>query len=200
MWEDYRNGLPGSGWDIYGYNLATGEEFPVTTYSDDQFCPVICGDIVVWQDDRHGNWDIYGYNLATQEEFQIAGTPRIEVHPAIYKDVVVWVDKSGKENHFDIKDDIYGHNSVKKKEFRITADESDAELPAIYENIVIWMDFRNNNMDIYGYCLPPSISQTQEAVSEKEEKPGEGEGGICAGTLFVFLVLVGGLSRELKGK
>ena len=77
---------------------------------------------------------------------------------------------------------------------QITTDESNAENPAIYENIVVWTDLQALNADIYGYCLPPSISQSKEVVSETEEKLEEGKEGICLGTLFIALVLIGGLT------
>lgn len=51
VWQDDRN----RNYDIYGYDLSTGEEFPVTTHSDPQILPAIHGDIVVWTDTRNGN-------------------------------------------------------------------------------------------------------------------------------------------------
>jgi beta propeller repeat protein len=57
VWQDDGN----RNYDIHGYDLSTGEEFPVTTHSDPQILPAIHGDIVVWEDTRNGNSDIYGY-------------------------------------------------------------------------------------------------------------------------------------------
>jgi len=58
--------------DIYGYDLSTGREFPITTAQNDQVHPSIYGNIVVWTDYRNcyekkigsiiikTNADIYG--------------------------------------------------------------------------------------------------------------------------------------------
>lgn len=61
--------------DIYGCNLTTGEEFPITTAQNDQLYPSIFDDIVVWVDYRNctekkvgnkifkTNADIYGCEI-----------------------------------------------------------------------------------------------------------------------------------------
>lgn len=62
VWQDKRNG----NWDIYGFDLTTQAEFPVTTQDGDQKNPSIYTDpnetyyVVVWQDERGDNPDIYG--------------------------------------------------------------------------------------------------------------------------------------------
>jgi beta propeller repeat protein len=82
VWVDERNAvrreelIPGiENFDVYGYNLETDHEFPVTTASNDQVFPVIYEDIVVWEDYRNCterellgnvvkvNSDIYGCRL-----------------------------------------------------------------------------------------------------------------------------------------
>ena len=59
VWEDNRNG----NYDIYGYNLTTGQEFQVTTHEANQHSSAIYEHIVVWQDIRNGNYDIYGCTI-----------------------------------------------------------------------------------------------------------------------------------------
>ena len=54
VWEDARNPRR-SGRDIYGYDLATEEEFPICTHRGDQRRPAISGRFVVWEDTRHGD-------------------------------------------------------------------------------------------------------------------------------------------------
>ena len=60
--------------DIYGYDISTDTQFPVSTNTLMQWNPSTNGNIVVWQDERNGNrvnYDIYGYDIATQTEFSI---------------------------------------------------------------------------------------------------------------------------------
>jgi len=59
VWEDDRNG----NWDIYGYDMSTGKEFPTCIHPAEQYSPTVSGDMVVWEDKRNGNDDIYGARL-----------------------------------------------------------------------------------------------------------------------------------------
>ena len=45
--------------DIYLYNINTGEKTLLTDGPGDQRHPVICGNRVVWEDNRDGNWNLY---------------------------------------------------------------------------------------------------------------------------------------------
>jgi beta propeller repeat protein len=56
VWQDFRNN---DNWDIYGYNLTTGQEFQITDDPADQTNPAVSGNLVVWQDRRGDHWSIY---------------------------------------------------------------------------------------------------------------------------------------------
>ena len=60
VWDDNRNG----NWDVYVYDLATGQECHTTDKSD-QYYPAIYGDRIVWTDMRNGNPDIYMGTLSS---------------------------------------------------------------------------------------------------------------------------------------
>ena len=59
VWHDYRNGK----WDIYGYNLSTKENFPITEveiktavpYDSSELYLAIYGDIIVRENYKKGN-------------------------------------------------------------------------------------------------------------------------------------------------
>lgn len=129
---------------VFAGSVDSSHEFQITTDPHKQMCPAIYEDVVVWQDNRHGNWDIYGFNLSTNQEFQITDNPYDQERPALYGDVVVWEDY--RNNHAD----IYGYNLSTGEEFQITA-VNDQRNPAIYKDTVVWQDDRNGNWDIYGY-------------------------------------------------
>ena len=91
-------------------------------------------------------------------------------YPALYDTMIVW------------KDYVYGYNILTKETFQITSESGNPELPTVYGSVVVWYDFRNGNADIYGYRIPPSISQTKEVITEDKKEPRDNEGGICMGT------------------
>lgn len=67
VWTDFRN--YGSTWtDIYAYDLAQAEEFPVCTATRFQDLPRVYGDLVIWSDDRNyedgvSGLDVYACDL-----------------------------------------------------------------------------------------------------------------------------------------
>ena len=100
VWYDTRRGVEEA--DIYGYDLSTGEEFPICTAQGSQQAPVISGDYVVWMDKRNGVWDIYGYDLVSREEFAIDTSPGAQEHPAVNGATVVWEDHASPTTGPDI--------------------------------------------------------------------------------------------------
>ena len=94
VWQDNRSG----NWDIYGYNLATSEEFAICTGPGNQQLPAIAGPTIVWQDDRNGNWDVYGYDLVSSKTFPIHQGKGDQTEPDIHHNVVVWTDNRHGNN------------------------------------------------------------------------------------------------------
>ena len=98
VWQDNFS----DNWDIYAADISDFEslrqdpnnviDFAISTNKFTQTKPDICGNIIVWQDNRNNNWDIFGYNLTTQKEFQITDDSHDQTNPAISGNVVVWQD------------------------------------------------------------------------------------------------------------
>src|SRR5262249_14989662 len=106
IWEDSRNGRV----QIYGKNLITGVEFPVSEGgAGDQIWPQIDGNIVVWQDlnfNGTGSWDVWASDLSSGgPAFPVtANTGYDEQYVDISGNTVVWSQTGG-----DIfEGDIYG--------------------------------------------------------------------------------------------
>ncbi|MCJ7795315.1 MAG: M4 family metallopeptidase, partial [Thermoleophilia bacterium] len=164
VWHDSRNTPPGmNSRDIYGYDLAAGQEFPICTAEGQQVCPDISGQTVVWVDyrgmlmpdpaDRY--IEIRGYNLATAQEFVISAGYHDYGCPEISGNVVVWDDTRNWEA---TRGDIYGYDLATGQEFAICTAAGTQRYPAISGNIVVWQDYRNSppdeyDSDIYGYDL-----------------------------------------------
>jgi len=100
-------------YDIYMYDLSTGEEIQITTNWADQTGPAIYGDKILYQDSRdtadvnNRSYAVYMYDLLTGVETQIS-PPRgsdswpfgiKNLDPAIYGDTIVW-----RANRFPAKD------------------------------------------------------------------------------------------------
>jgi beta propeller repeat protein len=150
VWHDKRG--PWYEWYIYGYNLSTGQESPLSAFAVGRFMesvihPAIYADIVVWEDDGNHNWDIYGYNLSTGKKFQITANRGDQLYPAIYGDIIVWQDeRDGNWN-------IYRYEIFSDQILQTTTNKNDQQRPAIYGDYIVWEDNRKGNWDIYGLNL-----------------------------------------------
>ena len=137
--------------DIYGYDLSTQTEFPITNGGVSRSAPDIDGNIVVWMGNR-GTYTIYGYDLIAKEEFVIYSQDLWGGSiPKIHGNIVVW---EGVANNSD----IYGYNLETNEIIPISVHPANQTRPDVYGDIVVWQDDRNNGQDdIYGYNL-----ETQE--------------------------------------
>ena len=106
---DYKNGK----WDIYIYNISTGQEFQITDDSISLYstAPAIYGNKIVWEEGRNtANSDIYMCDLSLNGntggcligdlKTQITSDPTGQYTPEIYGNKIVWMDR--RNGNYDI--------------------------------------------------------------------------------------------------
>ena len=155
VWQDGRNSPPNvppdfTNSDIYGRDMATGQELAICKVGGDQLYPQISGDIVVWTDYRAvfpgaaGAPDVYGYDLASGKEFLIAEHGH---GPAISADLVVW----------NAGGDIWGKYLSDGAGFPICVAPNAQGNPDVDGRWVVWAHAvtvpTGTDRDIYGYDL-----------------------------------------------
>ena len=106
----------------------------ITHNDTNKYNPDIHGEIVVWEDTRHGNSDIYMYDLTED------------------------TDGDKVPNYLDDDDDDDGtldsaDTDPDLAEVRITDNPSYQEEPAIYGSKIVWTDLRFGNRDIFIYDM-----------------------------------------------
>lgn len=145
VWQqDTGNGI----WNIYTYDLSTGDITRVCQSLENQTNPAIYGDNVVWQqyNTTSKSCDIYMYDLSkdpTDAETQITNNTSNQINPAIYGDKIMWQDN--RNGNWD----IYMYDLTLGIERQLTTNTRNQIDPAIYDNKVVWTDDRNGNEDIY---------------------------------------------------
>jgi len=147
FWHDTRNGL----YDIYGYDLLSSTEFPLSTFpGSTKLYARSDENIVVWQDDRNGDYDVYAYDLDLESEFPLIAAPSIQSKPVIDRGIVVW------EDHRDWVDsgaNIIGYDLTTQRLIPVCTRPGPQYSPAIHNDIVVWQDARNDDADVYGFDL-----------------------------------------------
>ena len=143
VWQQYNT--TSNNWNIYKYDLSTGDITQVCQSSENQINPAIYGDNVVWQqyNTTGNNWDIYMHDISTSITKRITNNTSDQINPAIYGDKIVWQDN--RNGNWD----IYMYDLTLRFERQLTTNTGNQTDPAIYNNKVVWTDDRNGNEDIY---------------------------------------------------
>ena len=160
VWMDGRkNTIMTSDWDIYGYDIQTGQEFPIVTEPGNQMNPSVYGNQVLF-DQRVDN----GYNQVfsftpsdvTSAPGILAGTLHNQSNYFRDGDWLVWIDDRNGSSILGTgagNTDIYGYNFATGQETAICTARYEQWHPVISDPIIAWQDFRNGQWDIYGYSL-----------------------------------------------
>lgn len=146
VWSDNRNGAL----DIYGYQISTGTEFPISTAAGDQKLPQISGDYVVWEDHRDGNADIYAYQISTKKELKVSIEVQNQLFPQIDGDYIVWHDLRRTEA------DIYAYRISTGETLEVSTTQGDGDqwYPKVSGDYIVWQSYSNGFSDIHGYHIP----------------------------------------------
>jgi beta propeller repeat protein len=96
VWSDVRSG----NYDVYLYDVASGEERQITSDPAGQFNARISGDLVVWEDSRNSTShyfpmnDVYGFDLKTGAEFPVATGDDHQGWPRVDGGRVLWTQRA----------------------------------------------------------------------------------------------------------
>jgi len=174
VWCDSRN----SDEDIYGYNLATGQELSICTAAGDQRMPKISGNTVVWYDERGGGKSIYGYDLSTNQEFMLPPTCDPQYGSVgIDGEIVVWTDwRNGDRADWSHGNrDIYAYDLSTGQEFAVCLDPNRQSIPAVCGDVIVWADSRNPSADIIGYEISTGTEFVVTGAPKEQWRPVIGD-------------------------
>lgn len=147
VWQDFRNDPSGSmsDIDIYGFNLATGQESGLATGTGSQRWPAISGDNLVWWYPYKYGEGVHGRDLSTGETYVVrAEKARC---PDISGDIVVWEDyRSAPATAFEplTFGDIYAFDLTTKTEIPVAIAAGFQCEPMVWGDWVVWTDLGTN--------------------------------------------------------
>jgi beta propeller repeat protein len=139
VWTDTRNGNP----DIYGRDLAGGQEFPIATTPATEAYPDCDGNRVVYMSTGATTFgDISMFDRTTGATTVVSAQPWIEWQPAISGNRVVW--QAWQTTGID----ILGVDLSTGTPFTVTNDPGDQTLPDISGTLVVWQDDSGTNSQV----------------------------------------------------
>ena len=136
-------------YDIYAFDIASGQEIPVAMATDGHQWPAIQGDTVVWADNRNsplqgtgksgcsncaGNpFDIYAYDITTGAETLLFASGQYNAAPSIHGKYVVWQEfyEEGK-SRIHLLDRGTGQQRTLAEAGRSEA------MPVVSDDYVVW--------------------------------------------------------------
>ncbi len=112
VWVDKRDG----NWDVFMYDLTSQQEVRITNDPADQFYPKMCGNRIVWLDNRNTSsadrFDIYTYDLNSGRETRITNTSSV-VRFACDEDLVTWIWMDNDDSRYNVSYSYFGEAEEK---------------------------------------------------------------------------------------
>ncbi len=176
VWSDNRTG----DYNIYLFNLLTGEKKTIDASKGDQKWPSISGDIIVWEDGRNVsksrpyNNDIYGYRISTGQNFVIDDNlDECAVRPIVAGELMAYktaeISTISPSESITYKLRLY--DLTKKTNTLITSTLTSLfSLPALSQNWLVWPDETLGNKKILAYSIQDENITEIEAFSNIQLK------------------------------
>ncbi len=175
VWTDSRNvgenppDYPN--YDIYMYNISTGQEKQITTDEKMQSVDGIYKNIICWTDRRSNNDNpkIYYYDLSLDKEMTTETERGWKGRFSVFKNRMVYTDDRNDT-------DVFVYDLEKQQESQITFNESAQGTvwegqSAIWEDRVVYEDERSGNYDIWYYNLTTGERKQITSNDSDEEEP-----------------------------
>lgn len=139
VWEDATRN------DIFAYNIPAGSGFYLTTDAFVQRNPAISGNVIVWEDYRHGLANVYAYFLDTAEVRRVTHGPGNHRAPSVYGTLVAWEDDRNGTR------DIWAARLDGTAAFPIHEGPDRESDPLVLDEMVYYRTFRFNVWDIVAH-------------------------------------------------
>ena len=152
VWQGY----VGGDWEIFLYDIATGETSQITDNSYDDLSPRTDGSYIVWQAFYDGEWDIF---LWDGTEIQAISDRSVEdASPQIANGLIVWTSEPFGDD-FVGPEEVMLYDAVTQTLTVLSAEVDpgntlDDSGPKINDEVVIWVQTDDQeNMTLYMYDL-----------------------------------------------
>jgi TolB protein len=145
VWTDMRNGNP----DIYGRDLAGGQEFPIAATPATEAYPDCDGNRVVYMGiGATTGADIFLFDRTTGATTTVSAQPWNEWQPAISGSRIVWQGWPGQGLPSAIIQ-IFGVDLSTGAPIAVTTGSGNQTMPDISGTVVVWQDDRGKNPEAW---------------------------------------------------
>jgi beta propeller repeat protein len=176
-------GFVGGDWDIFLYNIATGETIQITNNDYGDVSPQTDGHYVVWLGFSNSGGEIFLYDITTQTTTQITTDTNVDSPPQIANGVVIW---AAQEVTTSVEPgDIFLYRTGTQQTEQLTDNALDDSSPGINDVNVVWTQKNGSNTTLFMYDLPSGPSYEAPEGYERQDSPQ------TDGNLTVYARVVG---------
>jgi beta propeller repeat protein len=152
VWQGFVDG----DWDIFLYNIASGETIQITNNDYGDVSPQTDGHYVAWLGFSNPGGEIFLYDIATQTTTQITTDTNVDSPPQIANGVVVW---AAQELTTSVEPgDIFLYRTGTQQTEQLTNNALDDSSPGINNVHVVWTQKNGSNTTLFLYDLPSGPS------------------------------------------
>jgi beta propeller repeat protein len=149
-------GFVAGDWEVFLYNIATGETVQITNNDYGDVSPQTDGDYVVWLGFSNSGGEIFLYDILNQTPTQITTDTNVDSPPKIANGLVVW---AAQEVTTSVEPgDIFLYRTGIQQTEQLTFNEqdgnSDDSSPGINDAHVVWTQKNGSNTTLFLYDLP----------------------------------------------
>ena len=155
VWNDGRGGTT----DVWGKNLTTDEEFPVSVRPSAEYWPDMCGNMVVWVSKGQGTHgpinEIWARDLSDPDgiPYLLYHSDTVVFRAVVGDGLVAWQELMGAERDIDIRALDLESGQI----LDITTEPGNQKYPSITGRRIVWEDLANGAIsDLYGVDILPS--------------------------------------------
>jgi beta propeller repeat protein len=153
-------GFVAGDWEVFLYNIATGETIQITNNDYGDVSPQTDGDYVVWLGFSNSGGEIFLYDISNQAPTQITTDTNVDSPPKIANGLVVW---AAQEVTTSVEPgDIFLYRTGIQQTEQLTFNEQDGNLddssPGINDVHVVWTQKNGSNSTLFLYDLPSGPS------------------------------------------
>jgi len=142
-------------WEVFLYDIATGETIQITNNSYGDISPKTDGSCVVWLGFSRSGGEIFLYDISSQETTQITDDSNVDSRPEIANGLVVWASQEVTDSVGPGEIFLYRTATLPETEpEQLTDNTDDDSSPRINDQHVIWVQEHGSGATLCLYDLP----------------------------------------------
>lgn len=170
-------------WEVFLYNISTGEITQVTSNSYGDISPRTDGRYVVWLGFSNSGGEIFMYDISTGMTTKIIDDNNIDSRPHIANGLVVWSSQevtTVEETTVINPNEVFLYSTATQQTMQLTDNTLDNSARGINDAYVIWVQKKESTVRLFLYDLASGLShEAPSGFVWKDSDQTDGDLTVC---------------------